>query len=147
MNHAALVLIACLVWPTFPALAQNPLQNSAVRKLQIAVRLDDAPEHQRIRTMDGARARILTGASRTTSERRYVQTPMGVVPQEVTVVQDQAAGFDVIPRLVGERVQVEIAHRSGSSSANGKLGEWFDLGAVATAEGTRKMRIRIDEIP
>jgi hypothetical protein len=140
MNHGALVLLACLAWPTFYAAAQNPLQNSALRKLEIAVRLDDAPEHQRIRTMEGSHATLFA------SPPRPVQTPMGVVPQEVTV-QEQAATFGVIPRVVAGRVQVEIAHRAGASSANGKLGEWFDLGAIATAEGTRRMRIRVDEIP
>ena len=147
MNHGAVVLIACLVWPTFPALAQNPFQNNALRKLQIAVRLDDAAEHQRIQTIDGGRTTILAGPSRPVRERRYVQTPMGVVPQEVTISQEQAPSFEVTPRLVGDRVQVEIAHRAGAGSASGKLGEWFDLGAIATAEGTRRVRIRVDEIP
>jgi len=147
MNRSALVLFACLALPTLAASAQNPLGNSALRKLEISVRLDDGPVDQRIQTMDGARARILAGPSRPTSRRQYIQTPAGVVPQEVTVTQEQTPVFEVTPRVKGDTVQVELQHRSGTSTVAGRLGEWFELGAVATAEGTRKVRIRVDEIP
>src|SRR5437588_3068494 len=55
---------------------------------QAAERVD-----QRVQALDGARAMIYTGASRPLRQRQYIQTPAGVVSQEVTVVQELASGF------------------------------------------------------
>jgi len=53
MNHGALVLIACLVWPTSSAGAQNALKNSG---LEISGRFDDETSvESRVRMADGAR--------------------------------------------------------------------------------------------
>src|SRR6266849_4762181 len=126
---------------------------------------------QRVQALEGARAMIYTGESRPVRQRQYIQTPAGVIPQEVTVVQETTSGFEVIPRVVGDTVQVEIAQqranpatyqRSGST-ASGRLGEWFELGQVAMtaarddrgiasasrASGgeTRRVWIRVDEVP
>src|SRR5262245_53519924 len=38
---------------------------------------------QRVQALEGARATILTGQSRPVRQRQYIQTPAGVVPQEV----------------------------------------------------------------
>jgi hypothetical protein len=56
-------------------------------------------------------------------------------------------GFEVVPRVAGERVLLEISPRrdtpgaEGSigiqriaSSASGRLGEWFELGAITQDE-------------
>lgn len=122
---------------------------------------------QRVQTIEGGRAMIMTGASRPVRQRQLIQTPAGVVSQEVTVVQEQASGFEVIPRLAGNVVQVEIAQQHmgqrAASAVSGRLGEWFELGAVAVnatrdasgiASGaqssgreTRRVWIRVDEIP
>jgi type II secretory pathway component GspD/PulD (secretin) len=133
---------------------------------QAAERVD-----QRVQALDGGRAMIYTGASRPLRQRQYIQTPAGVVPQEVTVVQELASGFEVIPRVVGNRVQVEVAqqretaasYQRAATTASGRLGEWFELGAVAmgaardergiasasTSLGgeTRRVWIRVDELP
>lgn len=112
---------------------------------------------QRVQALDGGRAMILTGASRPLRQRQYIQTPAGVVSQEVTVVQEMASGFEVIPRLVGDGVQVEVAqqretaasYQRAAATASGRLGEWFELGSVAMASGgeTRRVWIRVDELP
>jgi len=126
---------------------------------------------QRIQATDGMRALIYTGQSRPLRQRQFIQTPGGVVSQEVTVVQEQTSGFEVIPRLVGNTVQVEVVQqRQGSSdyqraatTASGRLGEWFPLGdvastaarddrAIASAKSssggeTRRVWIRVDELP
>ena len=141
MNRCALVLIACLAWPTPFAMAQSTLKNSA---LEISVRFDDDPRvTQRVRTVDGGRALILVGESRPAQKRQYIPTPLGPVPQEVTVVREQTPAFEVVPRVLGESVHVQ----TGAKGAEGRLGEWFKLGAVAAEGGTRTVWIRVDEVP
>jgi len=93
---------------------------------------------QRVQVMDGGRATILTGQSRPVRQRQYVQTPAGVVSQEVTVVQETTSGFEVVPRVSGSTATVEIfASRAGSTTASslasGPLGEWFELGVIAAS--------------
>jgi type II secretory pathway component GspD/PulD (secretin) len=126
---------------------------------------------QRVQTLDGAAATILTGASRPVSQRQYIQTPAGVVSQQVTLMQETTSGFQVVPRVLGDTVQVEIvqqrenfgSYQRASSAASGRLGEWFELGQVAmgarrderaigsasqVAGGeTRRVWIRVDELP
>ncbi len=126
---------------------------------------------QQVQTMDGARAMIYTGQSRPLRPRQFIQTPAGGVSQEVTVVQDLTTGFEVIPRVSGSTVTVEIAQqrmtRSTSqgvqTAASGRLGEWFELGSVAMAGArdesgiasasratggeTRRVWIKVDEVP
>jgi hypothetical protein len=94
-----------------------------------------------------------------------------VVSQQVTVVQETASGFEMIPRLAGDTVQVEIvqqrqnpaSYQRSDTVASGRLGEWFELGSVAmggsrdergltganrTSGGeTRRVWIRVDELP
>jgi hypothetical protein len=122
---------------------------------------------QRVQALEGARAMIYTGESRPVRQRQFIQTPAGVVSQEVTVVQETTSGFEVVPRVVGHTVQVEIAQqRPGSAAAttaSGRLGEWFELGSVAMSAArddrgiasanrasggeTRRVWIRVDEVP
>ena len=120
---------------------------------------------------EGARATILAGASRPVRQRQYIQTPAGVIPQEIAVMQETTSGFEVIPRLAGDTVQVEIvqqrerpaSYQRASSVASGRLGEWFELGSVAMGSArdergltgasrvaggeTRRVWIRVDELP
>lgn len=144
----------------------NRGSNLEIRAEDSRVRADERVD-QRVQTMEGGRAMIMTGASRPVRQRQLIQTPAGVVSQEVTVVQEQASGFEVIPRLAGNVVQVEIAQQHFSqraaSTVSGRLGEWFELGAVAVnatrdasgiasrgqASGgeTRRVWIRVDEVP
>jgi type II secretory pathway component GspD/PulD (secretin) len=93
---------------------------------------------QRVQVMDGGRATILTGQSRPVRQRQYIQTPGGVVSQEVTVVQETTSGFEVVPRVSGSTATVEIfASRAGSTTASsvasGPLGEWVELGVIAAS--------------
>ena len=133
------------------------------RDSQVEIRAQDARSQgaervdQRVQALDGGRAMIYTGASRPVRQRQYIQTPAGVVSQEVTVVQELASGFEVIPRVAGNRVQVEVAqqretaasYQRAATSASGRLGEWFELGSVAMSSGgeTRRVWIRVDELP
>lgn len=106
------------------------------RSARVEVRGEDSQARvservdQRVQVMDGGRATILTGQSRPVRQRQYIQTPAGVVSQEVTVVQETTSGFEVIPRLSGNRVSMEIVSSRTASTASGQLGEWFELGAI-----------------
>lgn len=133
------------------------------RDSQVEIRAQDTRSQgaervdQRVQALDGARATIMTGASRPLRQRQYIQTPAGVVSQEVTAVQELTSGFDVIPRVTGDRVQVEVAqqretpaaYQRAATTASARLGEWFELGSVAmTSSGeTRRVWMRVDELP
>src|SRR5258706_11047716 len=119
------------------------------RRLQVSVRFDDAGEayrrelgasgtvsnrgarvevrgedsqasvagrvDQRVQVMDGGRATIFTAQSRP--------------------VQETTSSFEVIPRLSGDRVSMEIVSSRTASTASGRVGEWFELGAIGGARG------------
>jgi len=110
---------------------------------------------QRVQAADGGRAMILTGQSRPVRQRQYIQTPSGVVSQEVTVVQEATSGFEVIPRLSGSGVSMDIlASRAGGvttvSTVSGRLGEWFELGTVAMSQPgageTRRVWVKVETL-
>src|SRR3954468_17155311 len=90
---------------------------------QVEIRAQEAPSQaaervdQRVQAHDGGRAMIYTGASRPLRQRQYIQTPAGVVSQEVTVVQELTSGFEVIPRVAGDRVQVEVAQQRETAAS------------------------------
>jgi type II secretory pathway component GspD/PulD (secretin) len=97
---------------------------------------------QRIQVLEGGRAYISTGQSRPLPQRQIIQTPGGVVAQETLVIQELATGFEVVPRLAGDSVFLDIAPQRetpgavpGSAQAQRvaatvrtRLGEWVDIG-------------------
>ncbi len=138
------------------------------KRLQISVRLGDALEHQRrdlqasgsvgsngvrfsgsaqdsrtsagervdqrLQVLEGSRAYIATGQS------RPLRLPDG------TVIQERASGFEVLPRLSGGLVHLDIAQQREAgmhgqtlaTSTTARLGEWVELG------GTRQAMSRED---
>jgi hypothetical protein len=87
---------------------------------------------QRVQVLEGGRAFIFAGQS------RPVHVP------GATVVQEVGAGFEVVPRVSGERVLLDIQ----TSSAHGqravttlstRLGEWVEVAGIA-AEQAREGR-------
>lgn len=103
---------------------------------------------QRIQVLEGGRALISSGESQPLSHRQVIRTPGGVVVQDSTVIQDATTGFEVVPRLAGSTVVLEIAPqketfapgRSGAiqaeravSTVSGRLGEWIELGGSDSA--------------
>ena len=118
---------------------------------------------QRIQVLEGGHAMIYTGQSQPVRERRYIQTPGGVVSQEVTVLHDTRAGFEIVPRLAGASVQIDIVSAHGYTSASGPLGQWFELATVAmgasrsdrslaaqsqsSTSETRRVWIKVDALP
>jgi hypothetical protein len=136
--------------------------DTPLRRLQILVRFERDAESarqgargsstervdQRVQVLEGGRAVIATGESRPLRQHNVVRTPGGVVAAESTVMQEIASGIEVVPRLSGNTVLLEIAQRRevagvithGSvhvqravSTVSGHLGEWFELAGTGEA--------------
>ncbi len=102
---------------------------------------------QTLRVQDGKSAFIRIGQSQPAIERIVVLTGRGPVLAERGVqLRDFTTGFDVLPRVRGDTVELEITPRlAGPKAAEGvfrfqelrttvsvHLGEWIDLGALVT---------------
>jgi hypothetical protein len=100
---------------------------------------------QRVQVLEGGRAVIYSGQSRPVRQR--IHTPGGVIPQEVTMVHDQATGFTVVPQFAGKGVRLEIASQSpsqyGATSVEVGLGEWIHLGSTSSAAAYRSELQRV----
>jgi type II secretory pathway component GspD/PulD (secretin) len=103
---------------------------------------------QRIQVLEGGRALISSGESRPLRQRQVVRTPGGAIVTDSTTIQDASTGFEVVPRLSGGNVFLEIAPQRESfapgntgaiqseratSTVSGRLGEWIDLGGATSA--------------
>lgn len=100
---------------------------------------------QQVQTIEGGRAFINVGQSIALPLRQVVQTPNGVVVTDTVVWQEIGTGFFAVPRLVGERVLLDISPRHDtpgaipgsanvqhlSTTVSGRLGEWISLGGSA----------------
>ena len=119
---------------------------------------------QRLQVLEGGRARIATGSSR----------PLAV--SDGVVMQDIATGFDVVPRVSGNTVFLDIAPQREapgatpgsvqgqriSSTASAPLGEWFELAGTSGLSArddrgvlsstrqrgseSRRIWVRVDEV-
>lgn len=137
------------------------------RQLEISVRFDETAERsgasiaaratevrstlaervdQRVRVLEGTRAFIATGQTRPLRQSTISTGPLGTVIAENTAFQDLVTGFDVVPRLSGERVFLDIQPRRDrpashapesidtrqlATTVSARLGEWIELGASA----------------
>ena len=111
---------------------------------------------QRLQVIEGGRAFIFAGQSR----------PLRV-PGGGAEVQDIATGFEVTPRLSGERVTLEIATQKESPGARGsvqgqraltvlsaRLGEWVEIAGVESGLNTnttaatqsRRVWVKVEEL-
>ena len=147
MNRSALVRLVVSLALVTPAQAQNTLQISE-KRLVLSIRFDNAKDaSQEVRVVDGMPAIVLIGSSRPVQERHYIPTPAGVIPQQVTTMQESTAAIELIPRVAGDRVEVEISRQPIKRS--GRLGEWFELGQIAVSAGgeTRRIWVKVDERP
>lgn len=102
---------------------------------------------QRVQVLEGGRAMIGSGESRPLRERQLFRSPDGrVVRETTTVIQQTSTGFEVVPRLSGDTVHLEIApqrerfaqggviqSQQVATTVSGRLGEWIDLGGASTS--------------
>lgn len=153
------------------------------RGSEVQIRAEDARRaaegrvDQQLQVVEGARGTILFGQSRPVMVRERLQTPGGMtIGQDAIVMREATSGFDVVPRLAGRRVQLEIAPQrerfSGppgsvevqraATTASAALGEWVEIGGaveqvVSTSAGiasagrargssSRRIWVRVDEL-
>lgn len=117
--------------------------SSADIRIQDARSVQDEQVDQRIQVLEGGRAVIAAGQSRPIRQRQVIQTPGGPVVQETVSMQGASTGFEVVPRVSGGNVFLDIAPQreqfapgpSGAiqservaSTVSGRLGEWIELG-------------------
>jgi type II secretory pathway component GspD/PulD (secretin) len=131
---------------------------------------------QRVQVLEGGRARIATGQSRPLRQAEVLGTPGTPVSRQSVVIQELVTGVEVIPRLAGDTVILDIAPQretpgaipgsvqgiGAATTSRGRLGEWFELAGVsgeraASARGiaasarersteSRRIWVRVDEV-
>ncbi len=109
-------------------------------------RSTESQADQFVKVMDGGQAFIQVGRSLAVPFRRVTLRPDGVTVTDSVVYRDIGQGFSAVPRLVGDKVTVEISPQfdsQGSSgrgsvdtqllttTVSGRLGEWIELGGSA----------------
>jgi hypothetical protein len=111
------------------------------RRLEILVRFDDSRERERRAV--GASGSIGTGGARvdiTAQDRRTnaserVDQRIQVLEGSRAFIHDFATGFEVIARIAGQRVVLEIAPQRGAqamiTTLEAPIGEWVELGGAA----------------
>ncbi|HEX4797817.1 MAG TPA: secretin N-terminal domain-containing protein [Burkholderiales bacterium] len=106
---------------------------------------------QQIQVLEGSPARIQTGQSVPVVNRTVTPGPRGTVASESVIYRDVATGFEVVPRVVGDRVMLDVSSQretpgaAGSadvqrmaSTVSGRLGEWIELGGIVQEESSRQ---------
>jgi hypothetical protein len=131
---------------------------------------------QRVQVLEGGRALIATGQSRPVRESQILGNPGTPVQRQSVVIQEIASGFEVVPRLSGSTVFLEIAQQreqpgampgsmrgqSVTTTVNTRLGEWVELGGISGAQfrdergvssasrerstDSRRIWVRVDEV-
>lgn len=99
---------------------------------------------QEVRAMDGHPARIAIGTEQPLSSRERAIGSGYRIEREGTSYHRSESGFTVLPRVIGDRVVLEISAQSAdpgiagtiqvgevSSRVEGRLGEWLPIGAGA----------------
>src|SRR5712691_7323124 len=106
---------------------------------------------QQIQVLEGSPALIQTGQSVPVVTRTVTARPGGGVIIDTATYRDATSGFEVVPRVVGDRVMLDISPQHGTlepgggvniqnrvSTVNGRLGEWFELGGSAQDEARER---------
>ncbi len=106
---------------------------------------------QVLRVLDGRRAYIRVGQSIPHVRQILTLTGHRAIIEQGMVLQNVTTGFDVLPRLRGNRVLLEITPRLSSledssiglvnfqeltTTVTARLGEWINLGQIIGADNT-----------
>ncbi|ARU32143.1 hypothetical protein CAP31_10910 [Sulfuriferula sp. AH1] len=118
-------------------------------------RSQDAAD-QMVRVMDGGSAYISAGVSVPIPMRSVYLSSTGAVITESTVYQDLASGFYATPRLMGERVSIDISPQQNSpqygvygtqavqrlyTTVQTRLGEWVQIGGAGTSTNRQSRQL------
>lgn len=130
---------------------------------------------QTFRVLEGRAAFIRIGQSLPYAARNVYIHPHGATIVDGTQYVDVITGFEVLPRIVGDRVSLRVRPQKNSPGPRGsihvqeadtvlsaRLGEWIDLGGAntvqtgkdarvlaqrdASSSDTRSIFIRVDEV-
>lgn len=121
------------------------------KRLQISVRFDDALERERRGVQasgtigtGGARLGVSAQDSRRTAAERVDQRLQVLEGSRATIFagrsndyQDMGSGFEVVPRLSGDLVHLDI----GQTSTTSRLGEWVELGGSSQSSARNERGI------
>jgi len=97
---------------------------------------------QQLQVLEGNPATIHAGQSVAVPAQTVTRSVNGIMVTDTVVYRDFATGFDVVPRILGEQVLLDISPRRETPAGNlggagvqravttvrGRLGEWFELG-------------------
>lgn len=137
--------------------------------------LDSNRTMQQVQVLEGGRAFIETGSSMPVSNPGIIATPRGAVASDNVQFRDLKTGFFVSPKLVGDKVTLDLSTRrdtpanvgAGQGSADlqavsttvsGRLGEWIDVGGTGhtgesdgsqswhTSSGERRVQLKVEEL-
>lgn len=138
--------VGIAVPPEGPGGAQVELGDGSTH---IGARLDDrsldqvSRVSQHVRVVDGGQAMIQASVELPLTLLEIVEGPYGRTVRESVVFQSVGSGFQVMPQIVGDRVNLEIRPVQQSfaaatprevvaqelrTSVSGRLGEWIALG-------------------
>jgi len=105
----------------------------------------DAGSVSQVQALEGSPALIAAGQSVPVQSTVVTPTPGGTIVRRSTGFQNTGSGVYVVPRVSGDRVFLEIIQASSSptrqgpgaadlqqisTTASGRLGEWFPLGGI-----------------
>jgi hypothetical protein len=131
---------------------------------------------QTVQVIEGGIATINVGQSMPVPSRIVTRTVNGVLVQDTTSYRDVGTGFQVLPRLSGDRVTLEINPQRDTpgpggtvniqraqTTVSGRLGEWMELGGSSISESRsgsgilsssaaersdrRSIWVKVDELP
>lgn len=140
--------------PRRGSFAGRPQTSSVDINVQDRQRRSQDAADQMVRVMDGGSAYISAGVSVPIPMRSVYLSPTGAVITESTVYQDLASGFYATPKLMGDRVTIDISPQQTSpmhgaygaqavqrlyTTVQTRLGEWVQIGAANDA-ATRQNR-------
>jgi hypothetical protein len=100
---------------------------------------------QQVQVLEGNPATIQVGRSVPVPSQTVVRGANGLIVTDTVTYRDFSTGFDVVPRVSGERVLLDISPRRETptgdlgagkvqrvvTTASGRLGEWIELGGPA----------------
>jgi hypothetical protein len=126
------------------------VQGINVRLGEAGTRRDERVDQQ-VQAVEGAPAFISTGQAQPMPTRNVTRAPNGaLVVTDSVNYRDISTGFEVVPRVTGDRVFLDINPRREtpgpggtvnvqrmSTSASGRLGEWFEIGGMTMSSSTQ----------
>lgn len=120
-------------------------ENRGSIRLRSTRRAEEEQLAQRLQVLEGHWATIRSGQAVPQVSRNYQQTPGGARIEQHIEYRNVDSGFDVRPRLNGDRVTLDIRpfraapspHGGGvieqqtiSTTVSGRIGEWIELGGL-----------------